>query len=718
MADTSNIGTAYVKIIPTATGISSSIENELSDEGQVAGGHFSGGFSKAMGAVGKAALAAVAAAATATVAIVKQAVESFGEYEQLAGGAEKIFADMDTSQIFEDAAEAYKTLGISANEYLSTINDVGATFAATMGAEAGYNNAVKGLQAISDYASGTGKDIDTLSEKFTLITRSTSSYQSIADQFSGILPATSAAFLEQAKAAGYLAEEYTSLTDVPIEEYQAAVTSMLEDGVAALNLTGNTAAEAEGTLTGSFAMLGAAWKNLVTGIADENADLDGLIQNVIDSFLAVVPNIVPTIKTALKGVGKLVSELAPMIAAELPSMLMEIITDFSLLMTEQLPVIIDSLLVGIVGILNELSAQMPVILPTLIQAIMDSVISILENLPGLLDGILSLVTSIVDVLLNDGLPIILDALPYILDAIIVFIGEGIGSILEAVGAIIQAIADAFPDFMVSIIPLVIGLIGAVVDALIESSPEFVSGFVQLFAAVIALFPEITAEFCSLTPEFMQAVIDSFLEWTGNIAETGKGLMTELANGFTDGSVFTALKENISEIDEKCSEFFGDVWDNFKEWGKNLMTGLVEGIKDKLSVVSDTVSGICANITTEFTDFFGIASPSKLFGEYGGYIDEGLAKGIINSQSVVDEAIAGLNTNIVATADAGSWASSAADSPVVNNDAELALLSEYLPYLASGQAINISLEGDAQGIFKLMQKSDREFRRQTGHSAFA
>ena len=101
-----------------------------------------------------------------------------------------------------------------------------------MGDAAGYEAAKTGLKAISDYASGTGKNVDELSQKFTLITRSTSSYQSIADQFSGILPATSAGFLEQAQAAGVLSGKYKQLTEVPIDEYQAAVSKMLEKGVA------------------------------------------------------------------------------------------------------------------------------------------------------------------------------------------------------------------------------------------------------------------------------------------------------------------------------------------------------------------------------------------------------------------------------------------------------------------------------------------------------
>ena len=208
--------------------------------------------------------AAVGVASAAITALTTQAVNSFAEYEQLAGGAQKIFDQMDYSKIATDANNAYKELGLSANQYLAVINDVGATFAATMGDEAGYEAAKTGLKAISDYASGTGKNVDELSQKFTLITRSTSSYQSIADQFSGILPATSAGFLEQAQAAGILSDSYTQLTEVPIDEYQAAVSQMLQQGVAELGLANNTMNEAFSTLSGSLSMAKGAWSNLVT----------------------------------------------------------------------------------------------------------------------------------------------------------------------------------------------------------------------------------------------------------------------------------------------------------------------------------------------------------------------------------------------------------------------------------------------------------------------
>ena len=176
------------------------------------------GVGNVLGGVTAAVGAAVTAAAAGVTSLVKQSVEGFAEYEQLVGGAQKIFDEMDYSVIAEDASNAWQTMNISASQYLEMINSVGASFAATMGDQTGYETAKQGMQAIADYASGTGRNVDLLNEKYAALTRSTGTYQSIADNFTGILPATSAGFLEQAQAAGLLSDKYKKLTDVPIAE--------------------------------------------------------------------------------------------------------------------------------------------------------------------------------------------------------------------------------------------------------------------------------------------------------------------------------------------------------------------------------------------------------------------------------------------------------------------------------------------------------------------
>ena len=258
---------------------------------------------------------AVTAADTAIIGLGTAAINSYSEFEQLAGGAAKIFDEMSQTKILEDANNAYKELGLSANQYLSVINDVGATFAATMGDAAGYEAAKTGLKAISDYASGTGKNVDELSQKFTLITRSTASYQSIADQFSGILPATSAGFLEQAQAAGFLSDSYKQLTEVPIDEYQAAVSKMLEQGVADLGLANNTVMESETTISGSLAAMKAAADNFLVALVDDNANVGESFNVLASSVGSFLDNVIPKIWDFIGSLGPVGPLLAGITAA-------------------------------------------------------------------------------------------------------------------------------------------------------------------------------------------------------------------------------------------------------------------------------------------------------------------------------------------------------------------------------------------------------------------
>ena len=343
-------------------------------------GELSGKLGNGLKTAAKIGTAAVGAAATGIVALTKQAVDGFSEYEQLAGGAQKIFDQMDYSKIEQDAQNAYKTMNISASEYLATMNDVGATFAATMGDEAGYNAAKTGLQAIADYASGTGKSVDVLSEKFTMITRSTSSYQSIADQFSGILPATSNDFLAQAQAAGILSDSYTQLTQVPIAEYQQAVSEMLEKGVADLGLAGNTATETATTISGSLAAAKSAWSNLIVGIADENANFEQLVENFVDSATVAAENIIPRIEIALQGAGKMIDEIVPIIIEKIP--------DF---IEKYLPKILES---GISIVLQ------------IVAGLIKAVPQLIETVPKLTDAILNAFNENADTFLDIGKQIV------------------------------------------------------------------------------------------------------------------------------------------------------------------------------------------------------------------------------------------------------------------------------------------------------------------------
>ena len=260
------------------------------------------------------------AAAQGIGEVIGGALEQSKNYEQLAGGAQKIFDQIDFGKISADAQNAYKELNMSANEYLEAINLAGANFAQTMGDEAGYNTARQGMLAIADYASGTGRNLDELNEKYQMITRSTSSYQSIADQFAGVLPATSADFLAQAQAAGLLSTEYTKLTEVPVAEYQQAVTAMLTQGVADLGLAQNAMNESTTTVSGSLAMTKAAWDNFLLALGTGEG-VQTAINNLTTSLGAAAQNLLPVMQQIFYSLGNIVGQAISYIGTHIPEIL-------------------------------------------------------------------------------------------------------------------------------------------------------------------------------------------------------------------------------------------------------------------------------------------------------------------------------------------------------------------------------------------------------------
>lgn len=418
----------------------------------------------------KVGVAAVSTAATAIAGLATTAVNSFAEFEQLAGGVEKIFDQMDTSRIFVDAQNAYKDFNLSANEYLALINDVGAAFSATMGDEAGYDAAKRGLQAIADYASGTGKNVDELSSKFAMITRSTSSYQSIADQFSGILPATSKDFLKQAQAAGLLSKKYKELTKVPIAEYQEAVSKMLEKGTADLGLTGNTAAETANTISGSLAAMRASWVNLLTGAADENADFGALLDAFTESAVRVVENIAPVFSKAVGNIGKAIKGIAPVIAEQLPALLQNAL---------------PALIAGAQGLIEGFVSALPTLLVVLQENMGGVIDAVLTVMPLLIDAGLQLLMALAQGIAENGdvvLMAILAMLPQLILSILSFAGSIFDSGVQLINELMAALIQGFVEIMTAV--------GTWVDEyIIQPIKNKAASFVEAGRAVIDKFKE-------------------------------------------------------------------------------------------------------------------------------------------------------------------------------------------------------------------------------------
>ena len=515
-----------------------------------------GTMGKVAGVAATGVIAATTAVGGALVAITKQSVEAYAEMEQLAGGAQKIFDEMDYETIAQDAKEAYKTMNLSASQYLALINDVGATFAATMGDEKGYNAAKKGLQAISDYASGTGKNVDLLGQKFTMITRSTTSYQSIADQFSGILPATSQAFLEQAQAAGLLSDSYTALTQVPIEEYQQAVSEMLVKGVENLGLANNTLNESTNTLTGSIAAAKGAIANFLSGAGGFEEVVDTVVtagtqigKAVVEMLPKIVDGIVGIINGLIPELPKLIETLLPTVLNGIISLMQGLVAaapTFITTLAGMLPTIITSFVDMFVQVANAFAEQAPVIMPIVVNAIIDALIALFENIDVIIEACLALIIGLTNGIL-ESLPILIDRMPDLVDSIL------------------DALIDSAPVLALAGIQLTF----AIIKGLIESIPQLVKKVYELSTVTIPnKIMEAIPKFIKAGKEIIKGLWDGIKSL--DVVSLIKGLAGDMVNGF----------KNFLGIHSPSTVF--------AELGKYSILGYTEQIEDMKGMLDDAI----------------------------------------------------------------------------------------------------------------------------------
>lgn len=597
----------------------------------------------------KNAISGLADLGSAIVGLGKESITSFAEYEQLVGGAQKIFDEMDYSQIATDASNAYKELNMSASEYIEAINQSGATFAQTMGDQKGYETARTGLQAIADYASGTGKSVDELTQKYAMITRSTSSYQSIADQFSGILPQTSADFLATAQSAGLLSDAYTSLTEVPVDEYQQAVTAMLEMGVDNLGLAGNTAMETANTISGSLASVSATWSNLITGLSDDNADLDSLIDNFADSLLTAVDLIAPRIQHFVSSAGQVVSELLetliPELASELPSFLQTFI-----------PVLngaIYSIITEVLDILPELTSIFSKLIPQAVK-------KLISLAPQMLSAGLQIAIELLNGL-SEGLPDIIAMLPTLISDMVTILSENLEPLILAGISVLQALIDGLSQAIPILIDQAPTIISTLLDAILSALPSIVSAGGQLISSLISGAVKLLSDLVVLASDLIVTISDTLADHWDEISEAGADIIEKIVDGiksvwtkFTDkagdiyntiydkifelvgkahsiaidimSNIITGINDKLQAVKNKAQEIFDGVKDKvvnlpteLKTIATNMLTDMITGISDKISSLKSKAQEIFDNIYDEISSL-----PSDMLS-----IGENLVEGIID-----------------------------------------------------------------------------------------
>lgn len=547
------------------------------------------GIGSGVAKVGKGLAIAGTAAATAVTALVSKSVGAFADYEQLTGGVETLFGAGGRSveeyaqsvgksvsdvqgtydslmnaqgAVLENANKAYMTAGMSANEYMDTVTGFSASLISSLGGD---------TNKAADYANSALVDMsDNANKMGTNMTDIQNAYQGFAKQNYTMLDNLKLGY------GGTQAEMKRLLSDaqkITGQKYDissfADITQAIHAIQTQMDITGTTAKEASTTISGSWGSLKAAFENTLVSLTTGGKMFDQSLDALVDSAKTFGQNVIPAITGALSGVGSLIESLAPVIVAELPSMVSDI-----------LPHLVSATKSLVTGLISQL--------PALGKAVLDAIPSIFDGmtdvigessvgkLKGSFEGLKNTITdtfSNIGPMLKDfcegGISTFCDALSTAMD-----LASGAISVIEALSPVIGAVAGAIITYKGAVL-----LWNAA-----ETAKNVVMGIST--AAQWALNVAMTANPIGIVIVAIGALVGAFIVlWNKsegfrnfwiNLWEKVKAIVTSAWEGIKAG--FEKIKNGISAVKEKVST----MWNGVKEKTSELWGGVKNVVSEKLN----------------------------------------------------------------------------------------------------------------------------------------
>lgn len=618
------------------------LEEELDDAGDAADDS-EGKFSKLGGTlktVGVAMGACVAAAAAAAVSLGKAVIEAYGEYEQLVGGVDTLFQE-SSGKLQEYAANAYKTAGMSANDYMSTVTSFSASLIQSLGGdtEAAVKYADMAITDMADNANKMGTDIGLIQN----------AYQGFAKQNYTMLDNLKLGYGGTKEEMERLLADATAISGI---EYDISSYADVVDAIhviqESMGVAGATAAEAEHTIEGSLNSMKAAVANLVVGFGNADADIEQLCNNVVDAFQDVLTNITPVIEniiaalpTALNALLETVGELLPTLLETVVDLFSQVLNTLLTLLPELIPVVIEALLTIVntlienlpllveaaiqivMSLVQGIGQALPALIPAAIQAIITIVQSLIDSLPMILDAALQLITGLADGLLA-AIPVLIAALPEIILSIINFILDAIPQIIETGIQLLTSLVAALPEIITAIVEAIPQIISGIIEAVLSAIPQIIQAGIDLLISLVQALPQIITTIVSAIPDIISGIVNAVISNIPLIVQAGIDLLTSLIKNLP--TIIVEIVKAVPQIITGLVNALGKGVSQLAEVGGNLVRGLWQGIQQLAGWLWDKVSGWISSIWDGICDFFGIHSPSDEMA----WIGEMLVKGLSGS----------------------------------------------------------------------------------------
>lgn len=347
-----------------------------------------------------------------------------------------------------------------------------------------------------------------------------------------------------------------------------------------MGITGTTAKEASTTIEGSVNSMKSAWQNLLTGIANDGADFSQLINNLITSIMGE------------NGVGGVFNNIMPRVEIIINGII-QLVMSLSARLVEYMPILLETGMTLLQTILDGFMSMLPQLMPIVVQLITNLTTFILENLPTILQA-------------------------------------GITLLLE----LIKGISQALPQLM----PVAVQCIMDLVNTLLDNIDELIECGIQLLVALTDGIFNALPELVARLPEIIIKISNKLLELTPELLSCIWRLMVSLATGMVRYSV-----EMISRLPEIIRSIKNGLLDGVKDMlsiGKNLVSGIWQGISSSLDWIKNKIKGWVGNVTGFIKKLFGINSPSRLFrDEIGTNLALGIGEGFSDTMDDVTQEMA-------------------------------------------------------------------------------
>lgn len=615
------------------------------------------GIKNKLGAAAKAGVAAVAAVGTATVAIGKTALDAYSNYEQLVGGIDTLFK-ASSGKMQQYAANAYQTAGVSANRYMEISTSFAAALISSLGGntEAAADMANTAITDMSDNANKMGTSLETVQEAYMSLSRG--NYEML-DSLKLGYGGTKSELERLLSDAEKFSAAQGKVRDFSVDSYSDIVEAIhiVQDE---MGITGTTAEEAATTIEGSVNMAKAAWDNWLAGLGNEDADMEGLTDQLVGSVVTAGENIIPSVGQIMTTLGQTVADYAPGVGLYLSNALISVLPE------------------AVQGPMRDAFAGVDTVVGKLESVFNDN----LKPAADAADSVFSAISSGVKTFGDAVNDLVLPAIDQLSPAFNDFFGA-----IQTAQPLLEFIANIIGVGLAAAISTAINLFAAITEVvafvitgfaqLYEDISGFVTGVVQFFTVDLPNAINALAQWFAQLPgniaAFLSMVITSVVAWVANMAANAVNAGSRFISGIAGflsalpGNVASWLAGVVSTVIGWVSQFASNATSAATQFasnlidglasipgqvtsiGSNIIQGIVNGITGAADTLIDAVKGAVGDAIEGAKNLLGIHSPSRVFREIGQYTMQGAALGVDDDADLLSKSTDNAMRSMISTA---------------------------------------------------------------------